>query len=194
MKRVLSIDIPWGGRHFVGAALAELDGCDLVSAPRVVVIDSAAHDQVAGIPEFPVADPEVAGFIGNGCGADRTIPVDLIGPFRAGFPVTPAGRTGYLEDIWRAFHSARQLLACDAVDLVLVDVPLVSPALAQLVLNEGWNSPYRPVERAFGNKVFIPGANPERADGRVHFPRFQPGILAGCRPGYALCALGRTPN
>jgi hypothetical protein len=44
---------------------------------------------------------------------------------------------------------------------------------------------------AFGSKVMIPGASTARADGRIQFARFQPGIINGCRPAHAVFELAR---
>lgn len=214
--RVLSLDIPWGGKSFVGAAFAELrDGlftespaADLddlgtcINAPghrdlprnRGPVVTSIRTASVgeAGLPNFPIAHPEVEGFIANGAGPGRNRPADLLGPFNA-FPNTRSTREAYLRQLWGAFHSIRCMLSLPSggVNLLLVDMPTIPAALAVTPLLPGLAAQYRPVETAFGNKVWIPGASIARADGRIQFPRFQPGNINGCRPAYAVFELAR---
>jgi hypothetical protein len=131
--RVLSLDIPWGGGTFVGAAYAELrDGQFQVSPAldpdqRVTVNEPDSHEDQqhnqgpvvtsvssvlvseVGQPAFPISDPEIAGFIADGAGLGRSRPADMSGPFNA-FPHTPATREAYLRRLWAAFHSVRRTL------------------------------------------------------------------------------------
>jgi hypothetical protein len=135
---------------------------------------------------LPSGNPEIAGFIQNGAGPGRFTASDTAGPFNS-YPHDPNSRTAYLVRLWRAFHRIQQILglAGTKMDLVLIDMPTVPTALA-LANQNRQTAEYRPVELAFGNKVLIPGAAVARLDGRIQFSRFQPAIINGCRPAYAV--------
>lgn len=66
--RLLSLDIPWGADGFLGVASAVVHHGVLQQGPFV---DSVPSLRLPNAPGFPIANPEVAGFIQNGAGAER---------------------------------------------------------------------------------------------------------------------------
>jgi hypothetical protein len=189
MMRLLSLDIPWGSNDgHVGAAFAEVNDLELLQGPLVDSVDLEAPP--AGLP---IDDLEIAGFIANGAGPNRARPQDEHGEFFDYYPSTPAGRTRYLQRLWNAFVTIRNRLQLEQepVDLVVVDVPLVPAALSQQPIPVERRSQRRPVERAFEKKVWVPGSNPRRGDGRINLAVLQSGNINRYRPGYATCRLAQ---
>lgn len=189
--RIVSLDIPWGGETYVGAAAADVRNGQL---ERTVMVTSVHSGRLPASPlrPVPVAHPEIAGFIADGAGPGRSRAADTTGPFNA-FPHTPAMRQAYLSRLWAAFHAIRQTLSQGqgTVDLLLVDMPPVPATLALAYPAVDATAQFRPVERAFQNRVFVPGASAGRPDGRIHFAKFQAGIINGCRPAYAVFEMAR---
>jgi hypothetical protein len=90
--RIVSLDIPWGGETYVGAAAAELRDGQLAGPPMVTSMHSGqAPASHSPLPPLPVTHPEVARFIADGAGPGRSRATDTAGPFNA-FPHTPAAR------------------------------------------------------------------------------------------------------
>jgi hypothetical protein len=212
--RLLSLDIPWGGESYVGAAYVELQDGELNgfhvpftdgllastdgqrgefqnSGPIVTSVSSANIDGTEH-PPFPQAASEVIGFIADGAGPSRGRAQDHVGPFNS-FPHDNDSREAYLKRLWAAFHWVRTRLhiSAEGVDLLLVDMPTVPGDLASTCNVTGGSACFRPLETAFGNKALMPGASTGRRDGRIQFPRFQAGNINGCRPAYAVFELAR---
>jgi hypothetical protein len=189
--RILSLDIPWGGGTYVGAAAADVRDGQLAGPPTVTSVHSSKAPAIP-LPPLPVIHPEIAGFIADGAGPGRARATDMVGPFNA-FPHTPVARQAYLSRLWAAFHSITLALKDfqDAVDLLLVDMPPVPAALALAYQAVAIAAQFRPVELAFHNCVLVPGASAGRPDGRIQFAKFQAGIINGCRPAYAVFEMAR---
>ena len=193
--RVLSIDIPWGipgNRKFVGAAMAEVDNGQLVDLwgdGDVAIVDSVPFAPAVELA-IPDAQVEVDGLIQNGVGAGRDRQADVDGPFKYPQFQHPVARMAYTRSLREAFHQLAGAIGIGtaAVDIVTVDIPLVTAeTVAQLVPPEpDRTAQFRPVERAFTGRAFIPGQ-----DGWIQFARFQAGVMNCWRPGYAVCETAR---
>ena len=185
----LSLDIPWSSsRGNVGAAFADVDAQALQHGP---VVDSLGIMDAPVALGFPEGDAEIAGFIADGAGLGRARPQDADGVAFDYLPGNPAAREGYLRRLWNSFVALRHRLQLEevATDLVTIDVPLVPAALAVQAISPNRRSRRRPMERAFEKKVWVPGQNPRRPDGRINLVVIQSGNINRYRPGYAICRL-----
>ena len=63
-KHVLSLDIPWGGARFIGAAYADLENVGIASGLTVTSVNLRRHFG-NGLPDLPLDHPEIAGFIAD---------------------------------------------------------------------------------------------------------------------------------
>lgn len=180
--RALSIDLPWAANRNLGAAVAEVAACGtLTSAPLVTSIDLTSTSVVPP-PPLPTS-AEIEGFIDHGAGLECLRPED------AHASVTSATRRrAYLEAVWGGLHrvAAELELGGSSIDILLLDVPFVPGALARSASGCGRTARYRPVELAFQSKTSLTGSP------AIQFPKFQPGVRFGWRPGYALADLART--
>lgn len=186
--RLLSLDIPWSSASGnVGAAFAENDAEQIGQG---AVVDSVSMNAPVAAA-FPVAEPEIVGFINDGVGPGRARAQDLNGITFDYFPGNAADRAAYLQRLWNSFILLRQRLELEhiPIDLVTVDVPLVTGTLALEPIPANRRSRRRPVERAFEKKVWIPGNNPNRGDRRINLAVCQSGNINRYRPGYAVCRL-----
>ncbi len=184
MPTILSLDIPWGGGNYLGAAIGTVTG-NTIEALNIAYCN--VHHAAPASDPLPEGDAEIDGFIANGAGPGRVRWADANGPFN-NMPHNPQSRQDYMNRLWAAFHDVRMTFGTDDsdIDLILVDVPPVPAAISTHCDGPLSSATFRPVEYVFHNKVWIPGANPNRDDGYIQFAKFQAGNINGCRPGYAV--------
>lgn len=188
---VLSLDIPWGGANYIGAAYTHVLNSKIQIPPRVTSIDSGKLCHDVKVPKFPETDEEIHSFILRGARETCSMDRDVNGPF-GHYPKDKQSRKDYLQRLWNGFSQivTEFELSEKSITLTLVDIPIVTADVINKVSYDK-SMGYRPVENAFGQKVMIPGDGKARSDGLIQFPRFQPGIHNGCRPGHAVFRLAQ---
>lgn len=181
MTTIVSLDFPWGAQNIVGAAVAAVDGGEVNVVAHAVVMEHA--------PPAGPRDAAINAFIDTGDALGLVLLGESFGPFPPGMPTMPELRRLYVDRVASALAALTEALpAARGADVVLIDVPLVPVAVSRA------NPPQpqkqanmRPVERAFQCKVRVPFLNSPAA--QTNFARFQPGVMRGYRPGFALAQI-----